>query len=382
MLSMKSPIVGGRVIFLLAAAGAALIASTASGQTDKSAGLTAPDASDVVAATSHRSTLGRMFRRLTTNFNENKLEDVIKFIEDYTGATIEVYWADSNGEGLNREQLITLNVKNLPVLTVLERVLAKASTDSLSGGSTWQMTEYGAIEIGPKSVLNRNKRTELYDIHDLLIELPRYDEVPQIDLQSLLQQSQQGGGGGGQSPFTNDQNQNQGRDPDLLTPEQKGDQVMKLITTLVEPEEWVDGGGEGGTIRYYNGNLLVNAPDYMHRQINGYTYWPATSSKYVGGRRYVSLNMDNSIGTIDGFAEYPVSAIVGGRPVSSDPGGSQAPAPGGKPNGPGGSKAPAAKQPAAKQPAGKPATGEPSGKQAPTPPAAPAKQPAKKDQKK
>ncbi len=382
MLSMKSPIVGGRkgraerVSMLLAAAGAGLIASSALAQTDKSAGLSAPSAGEVVAATSHRSTLGRMFRRLTTDFNENELEDVIKFLEDYTGATLEVYWADASGEGLNRDQQITLKVKNLPVLTVLERVLAKASTDSLSGGATWQMTEYGTMEIGPKSILNRNKRTELYDIHDLLIEIPRYDEVPAIDLQSLLQQSQQGGGGGGQSPFRNDQSQQQGRDPDLATPEEKGTELTRLITTLVEPEEWVDGGGEGGTIRYYNGNLLVNAPDYMHRQINGYTYWPSTTSKYVGGRRYVSLNMDNSIGTIDGFAEYPVSAVVGGRPISSDPGGSQAPAPGGKTNGPGGSKAPAAKQPAAKQPVNKPAPSDPAGTKAP------AKQPAKKDQKK
>ena len=113
---------------------------------------------------------------------------------------------------------------------------------------------------------------------------------------------------------------------------------------------------EGGTIRYYNGSLLVNAPDYMHRQIAGYPYWPSYTSRVVKGRRYVSLNMDTSIGTVDGFARQPVTAVVGGRPVSSDPGGSTAPAP--KPSGHNG--------PA--QPGGKSAT--------------PAKDSTKKDQKK
>jgi hypothetical protein len=337
-------------------------------QTDKGAGLSVPDASagETVAATSHRSTIARMFRSVTTEFRENKLEDVMKFLEDYTGATIEVYWAENGNEGLDRNQTITLKVKNLPALTVLERVLAKANTDALSGGNTWQMTEYGSIECGPKSVLNKNKRTELYDIHDLLMEIPRYDEVPQIDLQSLLQQSQQGGGGGGQSPFRDDQGRNNGR-MDQRTLEEKGNDIIRLITTLVEPEEWVEGGGEGGTIRYYNGNILVNAPDYMHRQINGYTYWPSSTAKIVGGRRYVSLNTDNSMGRIDGFAEFPVSAVVGGQVVSSKPGGSTAPAP--RP-GPGGAAAPASNQPAA------PKTTSPASKQ----PAA--NEPAKKAPKK
>jgi hypothetical protein len=367
----------------LAMVGMAATTSTLAAQTTSAKDLLAPEPAQTVAATSHRSTLAKMFRPITTEFNENKLEDVMKFLEDYTGATLEVHWADSGVDGLNREQPITLKVRNMAALTVLERVLAKAQTDTISGGNTWQMSEYGTMEIGPKSVLNRTKRVELYDIHDLLIEIPRYDEIPSIDLQSLLQQAQQGGGGGGQSPFQNDQEDRQ-RNEDLRTLQEKGEDVMRLITQLVEPEEWVDGGGEGGTIRYYNGSLLVNAPDYMHRQINGYTYWPSHTSRVVRGQRYVSLNMDSSIGTVDGFAEHPVTAIVGGRPVSSDPGGSKAPAPtapGGKTPakvGPGGKNAPAAKQPASTAPAAK----QPAAKAPPTPSKAPQKAPAKNDEKK
>lgn len=347
-----------RLGWLVAAAGVVAVSFGAQAQLNRSAAdLLASEPEQTIEAASHRSTLRKMFRPITTEFNENKLEDVMKFLEDFTGATLEGHWAKDGAEGLNPEQLITLKVRNMPALTVLERVLAKASTDLVSGGATWQMTQYGTLEIGPKSILNRSKRVELYDIHDLLIEIPRFDEVPQIDLQSLLQQSQ-GGGGGGQSPFTNDQDD--ARDENRITLQEKGEEVMRLLTQLVEPEEWVDGGGEGGTIRYYNGNLLVNAPDYMHRQIAGYSYWPSHTTKVVRGQRYVSLNMDSSIGTVEGFENHPISAVVGGEIISSDPGGGGSTAPAG----PGGKGAPGAtpsgKQTVTKQPASKaPAKGGP-----------------------
>ena len=38
---------------------------------------------------------------------------------------------------------------------------------------------------------------------------------------------------------------------------------------------WTDNGGEGASMHLFNGTLIVNAPDYIHRQINGYSYWPS-----------------------------------------------------------------------------------------------------------
>jgi hypothetical protein len=108
---------------------------------------------------------------------------------------------------------------------------------------------------------------------------------------------------------------------------------MQIITQLVEPDQWVDNGGSGGTIRYYNGTLIVNAPDYMHRGIDGYPYWPsnATTSSVANGRRYVSLTTDAGLARVIGFDQHAITAVVGGRLVSSAPppggGGSKAPAP-------------------------------------------------------
>jgi hypothetical protein len=267
-----------------------------------------------------RDTLMKMTRTITVNFTDQRLQDVIAFIADYTGAQIEPLWADDrNPDGLDKDRTITLRADNISVLRLIDKVLQKSS-DGFSE-ATWQMADTGEMQIGPKSRLNKFRRVQLYDINDLLMEIPEYADVPRIDLQSVLQSNS--GGGGGQSPFQNaqDNNQNQRRTTER---KEKSQEIIDIITQTVEPEQWVDGGGTGGTIRYWQGTIIVNAPDYMHRQINGYPYWPSrlTQVGYVQNRRYVSLTTDTGISTVDGIQNVEVTAVAGGKIIKSgQPGG-------------------------------------------------------------
>lgn len=270
-----------------------------------------------VAPLTPRLTLSKMMRPMSLSVKETRLEDVMKFIQTVTQAELEIAWASdsTSGSGLDKDKLITLNAPNRPALTILEAVLAKAKTDFSE--NTWQMTSEGAMQVGPKDVLNKDKRLVIYDINDLLMVIPNYTEVPQIDLTSVLQQGQ---GGSGQSPFTGNQNTTT-KTPDQVQQERREriEQLKRILQDTIEPEQWVDNGGEGGTIREFNSTLLINAPDYIHRQINGYPYWPAASARVVNGRRYVTLSTDQSIGKIDGFAQQPVSGVTGGG--GGNPGG-------------------------------------------------------------
>lgn len=260
-----------------------------------------------------RVTLARMMTPLTADFQDQPLQDVMNYIVQQTGANLEIFWLDERtGTGLDPEQTITLKVENLPAITVLERVLAKAE-DAFGSGNNWQMTEWGEMQVGPTTRLNRFNRTEIYDINDLLLVLPEYPEVPEIDLQQALQSSQ---GGGGQSPFT-DQGDNEIDEEPI---EDRAEEIISLIEDLVEPDHWIE--NSRASIRYFKGTLIVRAPDYVHRGIVGYTYWPTRRiSAVVEGRRYVTMGVDTGISTIDGFGQQPVSAVVGGRIISSGPGG-------------------------------------------------------------
>jgi hypothetical protein len=283
-----------------------------------------------------KDTLLRMSKPMTLEVAEARLEDIMTFIKDFTQADLEITWqGDGNEVGLDKEKKLTLNIKNRPALAVLEAVLEKSKSD-FGSGNTWQMSAYGPMQVGPKEALNKERRVETYDINDLLSIIPRYADVPEIDLNSVLQQSQ--GGGGGQSPF---QENNRGNDEVQKTRPERAKDIIDILVSNVESEQWTDNGGDAATIRYYGGTLIVNAPDYVHRGIAGYPYWPATSvSKGANGHRWLTLNMDTGASKIDGFANAPVTAVVGGRPISSNPGGGglKAPPGGGGGGGGGGKK--------------------------------------------
>ncbi len=262
-----------------------------------------------------RATLLRMNRRISLKVEDTRLEDVVKFLMDVTQADIEPIWNTdtSAGSGLDKEKKITINVQNQAALYVLEAVLEKARTDYAE--NTWQMTGSGSIQIGPKDVLNKSKRIVIYDINDLLLIIPRYTEVPQIDLNNVLQSSG-GGGGGGQSPFNNANGTNNPLNTQP-TQEERAKKIMDLLTALIEPSQWQDNGGEGASMHFFNGTLIVNAADYIHRQINGYPYWPAGTRQLAQAKgskphRWVTLNLDPGISTINKIRQTPITATAGG----------------------------------------------------------------------
>jgi hypothetical protein len=282
VLSGAVALAGAAMPLSVAAASLGWTASPASAQLDRE---------DPTVIMMKRQTLARMMKPVTVELEGQRLEDVVQFIRDITQADITPLWIDDrNIEGLDKDTPITASVKKATALQLLEIVLDKAA--SATGAyeeATWQFTKYGSFEFGPKSRLNRRKMVELYDINDLLITIPDYgNQAPQFDLNTVFQQAgQQGGGGGGQSPFQIQQQQQQDVDRDAMVQD-----IIDLLVTTIEPDQWVDNGGEGATIREFRGNLFINAPDYIHRQINGYQWWPSRAQKvsYVDKRRYVTLD--------------------------------------------------------------------------------------------
>lgn len=207
----------------------------------------------------------KLLRPLSFQVEDTRLENVIQFITDITGADIEPLWVDDREvEGLRKDDLINLRVENMQALAVIERVL-RQTTDEFDRG-TWQFNESGTLEIGPRSRLNEFSTLKIYDINDLTISLLTISQPPNINLGDI---GDGGGGGGGGGLFDDDEED----DLDLGSPEERALQIQDLIQTFVETEQWEANGGNAGTIRYFRGTLLIRAPDYMHRQIDGYRWW-------------------------------------------------------------------------------------------------------------
>ncbi len=277
--------------------------------------------SSVIARTGipQRDTLLKVTgQKITADFQEKRLEDVITFIRDFSGADLEPLWTDAqNDQGLEKERIVSVKVENVSVLALIEKVLEKCGDGSTQ--ATWQMTASGSMQLSTKARLNKDKRLEIYDFSDLITEVPDFRDGPKIDLQQALQASQRGGGGG-QSPFRDNTNDNVQRESNRKA---RLDELTRLIKDVVEPEQWLDNGGTGGSMQIHGNAVIINAPDYMHRALDGYKYWPqsATRVSMVDGRRYVALTADSAISTLQGFAQQPVSATAGGSSQGGKGGG-------------------------------------------------------------
>jgi len=236
------------------------------------------------------SNLRALSKRVTLDVKEQPVSDVFEFIARVTGADLEPIFLDDEGfEGIDPETPITIRATDMPALSLLERVLARAQQiERPTSNYTWQFTDIGSIEFGPKSVLNRDQVVELYDIADLMYIVPRFEDAPEFDLSSALQSSQ--GGGGGTSPFQNSGSQ----DPDEPL-EDRVQKLIDLIETTIEPEQWVSSGGEGASVTMFGNSLVITAPDYIHRQIAGYSFWPARLQQVrtVDGRRQMHIRPDS-----------------------------------------------------------------------------------------
>ncbi len=200
-------------------------------------------------------------------FADNGLEDVLKFFQDFAQVNVDVDWRALEAAGVTRDAPVSLNLTNVTCRTLLDRVLAKVG-DSGLGKADWTVLD-GVVTVSSDEAIRKNTHLAIYDVRDLIVEVPDYDEVPQIDLQSVLQQSSgRGGGGGGQSPFRDDQNDEDLQQRDR---EERIDDVVAVITENVDSEGWVDNGGSTGKIQRLanQGQLIITNTPKNHREIEG-----------------------------------------------------------------------------------------------------------------
>lgn len=220
-------------------------------------------------------TMARMMRPVTLELTDTPVGDVLVFIEQVGGVTMDVKSLDSGAiDGIDLEEQVSVRIRGGSLLRLLELSLDKAETGFAE--FTWQLTEYGELEVGPKTALNRSRFMKIYDVRDLLFDLPDFTDAPTLDLDSVLSQGEGGGGGG--SIFEDDETEKEQE-----TQQERMDQIIDIITTSIDPDQWQVNGGDGASLREYNGTLLINAPDYIHRQISGYDFWPAVER---AARRY------------------------------------------------------------------------------------------------
>jgi hypothetical protein len=252
---------------------------------------TAEDSEDKLLARTKANTLRMMSKPITLEAEELPLEDILNYISTVTEAELEPIWIDDSFDALGMDPgtLISIRVDNAPALSVLERVLKRAERiEGIGSEYTWQLSDIGTIECGPKTALNEHQRIELYDIADLILVIPDFDNAPDFNLQSAL--SSGGSGGGGSGPFGG----GGGQDVDIEPQGERAQKIIDLIESTVEPDQWANAGGDGASLTVYRTSLIINAPDYIHRKIGGYDFWPSRLHRVrtSGSQRWIEVKPD------------------------------------------------------------------------------------------
>jgi len=196
------------------------------------------------------------------DFRDNTMREVVSFIETISQLNMDVDWDSLEQISIDPETPISLSLSNVPLRTLLDRVVEKASASGFGGDrADWAVID-GILTIASDEQIRRNTTLQIYDLRDLVVEVPDFTEAPEIDLNSVLQSGQ---GGGGQSPFqTNADNQRDRRPLD-----ERLQDVIDIVIQNVDPEGWEDNGGTTGKIEQLNGLLIVTNTPKNHRAIRG-----------------------------------------------------------------------------------------------------------------
>jgi len=203
-------------------------------------------------------------QRVPVTFQNNTLADVFAFIEQVAQVDIDVDWDSLEEIGVEPSTTVSLNLRNVPLKSVMDRVLDKVSYSPITRAG-WAVND-GTIQVATEEKLRRHTIIEIYDIRDLVFEVPNYDEAPEIDLQSVLQSGGGGGGGGGgRSPFRDNQQDDIEREP----LQDRIDRIKDIITRNVDEESWPEGGGTTGFIQELGGSLIIRNTPKNHREIRG-----------------------------------------------------------------------------------------------------------------
>ena len=176
-------------------------------------------------------------------------------------------WDRLERQGIDIDRPLKLKLEAVPAGQVLKLMMRQAApaTRLVHQVTPWY------VEVLSKQSADRRSVLRVYDVRDLLMVIPHFDDAPSFDLRAALSNTDTGGGGESGTDDTGGglfgDAEAQADDDRPATERERGRALLAMITDTIEPDIWRANGGESGTARYHRGLLLITAPPYVHRQI-------------------------------------------------------------------------------------------------------------------
>lgn len=220
--------------------------------------------------TRNKNTAAKVLRQRVeegVDWEEQPLSDVLDWLRDQGDINVVAVW---RALPVDEDSPVDLVLNDATVAEILNEVVAQLDEE----GNVMYRAREGTIRISHRDDFNRKLEVRVYDVTDLLQQVPNYAEsAPQIDMQAAAQASQSGGGGGGggRGVFTNT-GQNIGRQQGQAQQQEqtrRSTSLADIIRQTIEPDTWFDVGGNG-RITVYDTALIVRASAEVHEAIAGF----------------------------------------------------------------------------------------------------------------
>lgn len=276
------------------------VAQNQGGQKDKGGGQPgvpggAP-AVNTVAAPTEGLLSEKLSQRMTAEFVETPLKDVLAFLSDHSDVQIFLNRKAIENEGLSLDDPVTINLKNVRLDMLLDLVLEQASSNGLT-----YVERDGILIVSTMSNLEGASEVRVYNCRDLLSDGFRADAakgmpgVPGVGMPGMSggvpgpapgagamppgglggpAGSAAPGSGGGAPPGMMAMGGlggggfggGAGEAHPLTESQQRAESLKQLIQTAVKPSSWSEVGGIG-TISEYNGLIVINHDAKTHKQV-------------------------------------------------------------------------------------------------------------------
>jgi len=228
--------------------------------------ITRPERQGHGGASRNRRVISALDREIPVHFAAASFGDVVDQLADDQKLNIIVNWHDLKRAGIERSTPIDLRLPNeITLKKALTEILEQAGGGSVEVGYS---LDDGAIKIATQDTLDRETYSAVYDISDLLMEVPVFNDAPVTDLAEATRRS-----AAMRQAQTQDRPWLYGDDDDDEDEEssQRRDrvrQIIELIQENVAPDSWTGRGGSIGTIDEFNGQLVITQNSAAQERIS------------------------------------------------------------------------------------------------------------------
>ncbi len=228
-----------------------------------------------------------LYERLSVGFEATPASEVFEYLATALDIEVVVRYDDGAAGGIDPQAPISLAGESLKAMEVLERAVEQCAVVE---ECTWQLRG-NFLEVGTKERLSVPAAQErrVYPLGDLTFEPPHFNDAPSLRLEDSMPfyGGYFGGGYGGYGGYYGGGHYGGGFFPRGYggtiqagparpegAREQGAQQIVDLIIQSVEPTAWEQNGGTWASINLTGENMVVRAPDFIHRQIGGYPRVP------------------------------------------------------------------------------------------------------------